>query len=399
VAFTPDGAWLASGSLDQTVRVWAVASGHVLHTLRRHSDHVVHVAFSPDGVLLASASKDQTVIVWDRVSGQVLHTLRGHTSSVGAVAFSPDGARLASAGWDRAVMVWDMVSGQKLHTLRGHTERVEGVAFSPNGTLLASVSEDGTVKLWDARPLTAELKTELEARWLVESVCAQAQDRVGVLARLRRNKIISEPVRDHALALVPTYWAGRNQAEASRLVGTLYDKPLLREEVTTTIRADHSLAEAVRQRALEQAERLQENPARLNDMSRRVVRQPGQPMEAYRLALRQAETACQLLPYTCACFHTLAKAQFRLGQYEAALNTLARVDELHAKQKREPDPPDLAIQAMAQHQLRQHNQAQATLQRLRESMKHSRPAKDDEAQGFLREAEALIEGRVADPKE
>jgi tetratricopeptide (TPR) repeat protein len=65
------------------------------------------VAFSPDGARLASAGEDGAVRVWDVATGQEALTLRGHAGPVRRVAFSPDGGRLASAGGDGTVKVWD----------------------------------------------------------------------------------------------------------------------------------------------------------------------------------------------------------------------------------------------------------------------------------------------------
>jgi serine/threonine protein kinase len=64
VAFSPDGATLASGSADRTVRLWRVADGSLVRTLEGHSDDVTSVAFSPDGATLASGSADRTVRLW-----------------------------------------------------------------------------------------------------------------------------------------------------------------------------------------------------------------------------------------------------------------------------------------------------------------------------------------------
>ncbi|MCP4372529.1 MAG: hypothetical protein GY797_31150, partial [Deltaproteobacteria bacterium] len=64
VAFSPDGKFLASGSYDNTVRLWEVSTGEQLRELTGHSDSVWSVAFSPDGKFLASGSDDKTVRLW-----------------------------------------------------------------------------------------------------------------------------------------------------------------------------------------------------------------------------------------------------------------------------------------------------------------------------------------------
>ena len=81
------------------------------------------MAFSPDGKRIASGSDDQTVKVWDADSGARNATLKVHASRVWGVAFSPDGKRIASASADDTVMVWDALGGQRLLTLKGHTRR------------------------------------------------------------------------------------------------------------------------------------------------------------------------------------------------------------------------------------------------------------------------------------
>jgi WD40 repeat protein len=149
VAFSPDGRTLASGSQDNSVKLWNVASGSELRTLRGHTDWVDSVTFSPDGNTVASGSGDKTVKLWDVASGSELRTLRGHTDWVHSVAFSPDGRTLASGSMDKIIKLWDVTSGNELRTLRGHTNWVDSVAFSPDGRTLASGSRDKTIKLWD----------------------------------------------------------------------------------------------------------------------------------------------------------------------------------------------------------------------------------------------------------
>jgi WD40 repeat protein/DNA-binding Xre family transcriptional regulator len=148
VSFSGDRAWLASGSRDHTVRVWDWRTGECLYTLQGHSHRVKSVAFSSQGTLLASSSDDHTIKLWDAATGQCLQTLAGHSDSVLSVAFSPDGSLIASGRADHTIGLWNVQTGQCLCTLQGHTHRIRSVEFSPDGQLVASGGDDQTVRLW-----------------------------------------------------------------------------------------------------------------------------------------------------------------------------------------------------------------------------------------------------------
>ncbi|MEH1884517.1 nSTAND1 domain-containing NTPase, partial [Nostoc sp.] len=70
------------------------------NTLGGHANEVSAVSFSPDGKMLASGSDDNTVKLWDTSTDKVIKTLTGHTNSVCSVSFSPDGKMLASGSDD-----------------------------------------------------------------------------------------------------------------------------------------------------------------------------------------------------------------------------------------------------------------------------------------------------------
>ncbi|MFQ5723637.1 MAG: hypothetical protein ACE5G6_04025, partial [Terriglobia bacterium] len=150
VVFSPDGRWLASGSGDNSVKLWDVTTGRQARVLLGHLAFVGGAAFSPDGRWLASASgfKDHTVKLWEVATGREVRTLRGHTDTVWTVAFSPDGRWLASAGNDNTIVLWEVATGRKVHTLQGHTQPVMSVVFSPDGRWLVSGSYDHRIKLW-----------------------------------------------------------------------------------------------------------------------------------------------------------------------------------------------------------------------------------------------------------
>ncbi|NQT11427.1 MAG: hypothetical protein HQ582_01675 [Planctomycetes bacterium] len=160
VAFSPDGAIIASGSDDKKISLWDVQTGELQRTLEGHANEVWSVAFVGDGATLVSGSRDKTIKLWDATGGQLRQTLTGSADAVFSVAVSPDGSMLASGGRDATVRLWRLATGEVLRTLEGHTGYVFSVAFTPDGSLVASGGVDGTVRLWDAE--TGKLMRSLE---------------------------------------------------------------------------------------------------------------------------------------------------------------------------------------------------------------------------------------------
>ncbi|MET7604899.1 NB-ARC domain-containing protein, partial [Streptomyces avermitilis] len=148
VAIAADGAWFATGGVDGTVRIWDRASGTCTAPPIEQRGAVPSVALATDGTWLATASLDE-VRIWDRASGTCTATLTGHTSLVRSVAIAPGGVWFATASDDWTVRIWDRASGTCTATLTGHTDGVNSVAIARDGTWLATVSDDSTVRIWD----------------------------------------------------------------------------------------------------------------------------------------------------------------------------------------------------------------------------------------------------------
>jgi WD40 repeat protein len=173
VAFSPDGATLASAGFlgiqneeDEWDHFGAIVLWDLLHEdtttgskllfqSQEINSMIMSIAYSPNGQYLATGSVDSKVRSWNVADSSLQTAFKGHIYFIQSVCFSPNGKILASASHDGSVRLLDVDArdGDCLVILSGH-DNVKSRVFSPCGRTLASGSSDGgrlggTVRLWN----------------------------------------------------------------------------------------------------------------------------------------------------------------------------------------------------------------------------------------------------------
>ena len=178
LGWSQDGALVVTGSR-HTARIWDAATGASLHVLTGHKRTVTGVAVSPDKAVIATASLDNKVRLFAVDSGAIVATLTGHAAATRWLAFSSDGARLASADEGGSVRVWDV----------GEAKLIDRVSLGAGGTLalslarqrLLTATRDGVAGVFPIAPLDPAAASLAVARRSNIRVCRDSQRPLAVV--------------------------------------------------------------------------------------------------------------------------------------------------------------------------------------------------------------------------
>jgi WD40 repeat protein len=403
LALNKDGTLLVSGTRDGCIKLWNAPTGQEIASLPRQSSPIELLALSPDGNYLASLQKgsvylwqvkplracgcisfapgnkasalayspdgqriavgtNDDVQVFDSDGGtRILQIVQKNELSSRRLAFSPDGERIALANCGR-VMMWDSHTGQQLLSLRCPDGCASMLAFDLSGRTLVGCEAYGKLHVWDGADTDDEILAHREALSEVNWLYSQGLDQSAVHDSIRRDPLIRDKVRHDAMALAEERGHRLVREQSSRLVYSLFSKPLFRDEVLKALQEDTQLSAAIRADAMALAQDYPEQSTKLWDHSLDTSLSAGATKEAYLRALAEAERACQLDPDNWSVWTALGIAQYRLGSYDRAIDALKRALEAYAG---DDDAIPIAFLAMAQHGKGDVAQARLTFEHLR----------------------------------
>jgi len=144
------GEWLLTGSCDNTICVWNLATWQCERVLSGHIGPVI--ALSSWKNQLISGSDDSTVRVWVE-DWKCQAVLRGHEEGVNALAVwdepdgSTNGALLLTGSDDNTVRVWNLHSRECQFVLEGHDGAVNVLEIT--GRKLLTGSDDHLIRVWN----------------------------------------------------------------------------------------------------------------------------------------------------------------------------------------------------------------------------------------------------------
>jgi hypothetical protein len=184
------------------------------------------------------------------------------------------------------------------------------------------------------------------------------------------------------------FWEMRVNRRAEEIIGSLFNRLLLREDLIDALRAQPASDPEVQAACLKLAETWSESTVDCYKAAVLLILKPGQPSGSYERGLRLARAAWRQEPGVGQFLRTLGIAEYRAGLVPEALATLTHSNALNQGKK----PVDLAFLAMAHQRLGQTAEARAMLDRLRDLMRQEEFAgsQGDQGRAFLAEAEVVV---------
>jgi WD40 repeat protein len=146
--FLPGKPLLIAGYNNGLITFVDAVTGKSLSTWRVLDTPVTTLACSADGRIIAAGYESGVITIWSGEGSSLRFSRSGHRGAVHALSFSPDGGALFSGGEDHVLRVWDTATGIPGREYPGHTAPVRACAVSPDNSFVVSGSDDATAVIW-----------------------------------------------------------------------------------------------------------------------------------------------------------------------------------------------------------------------------------------------------------
>ena len=381
-----DGARIALGSKDGSVRLLDGATGEVLRLLEGLEESVGAIHASQDTSRVFCV-ENEVLYRWDLATGVPHRVSPEDASSVSQVIMNERGTHVAVTYRDGATVVHDAQDGAELQRLTEYSARVTAMAFNRDATRLAAAGDDRSVRLWEVRSGEPLLSLR-EPAGTVRSLAFDDTDE-RLLAGFSDGRVHVWCTRRGTQRHLARVQVDRARRMAQPIVAALFDELVEPSAVIARLNTSLDITDDVKSAAVSMARSIDGDLDRLESESLAALASPHESDATYARALWQARLAVQHEPDDEQYLRLEGMALARLGRYSEALPVLERSLELRLRTRRSR-PDVLAFIAISQHHLGQHEDAAQTLAQLRSLMQISSVMGVEHALEFLREAQALI---------
>lgn len=190
-ALSNNGKFVLTGSYENTVKLWDVATGKLLKTLKGHKGYLVSLSFSNDDTKIVSVDSYRNIIIWNTDTGKNLYDFKNIDFS-GYVCFAPDDngifyagfgkvflydiesrkiiksyideddynakiavsynkKMIATVGTERRIIIWDIATCKQITKIVGHNSEIQDVVFTKDDKYVITCSRDKTIKIWEIK--------------------------------------------------------------------------------------------------------------------------------------------------------------------------------------------------------------------------------------------------------